>query len=636
MRDVMTEIKNTGHYEGEFPVKRKDGTIFQAFYTYGILNNIDSKMVGLVGVSMDITERMHAEEELRKKDIMLSGLSIATSILLTETDLNYAINQTLDLLGEATRLDRIYIFKNHDSEEGEHFTSLLYSWSQDTALSLKSDPDLQQRPYDPILSRWYDVLSGGHPIKGPVRSFPDAERTVMESKNTKSLMVVPIMIKGQFWGFIGFDDCHSERIWYGVEVSILMAAAASIGGAIARKHTEDELKKAKEIAESAAKAKSDFLANMSHEIRTPMNAVIGLADLILETDLTFEQRNYLEIIRSSGDSLLSVINDILDFSKVDSGIVELESRPFELKRCVEDSMNLVRTIAYKKSLDLTYTIDKSTPQAIMGDSGRLQQILANLLSNAVKFTDNGTISVSVYSEKLNGICHEMHFEVKDAGIGIPEDKMSRLFQPFTQVDSLNTRRYGGTGLGLAISKKLVELMGGRIWADSQLGKGSTFHFTILADATTIPVSCMKAETEEEGGHAEDRNQVLRILLAEDNIVNQMVMLKMLKKLGYHADVVANGEDVLRSLELQSYDLILMDVQMPEMDGFEAARAIRKLWPSADQPKIVAITAYALKGDREKCLDAGMDDYISKPVKLEDLAEMLAKIRSNNTPSKAYY
>ena len=215
-----------------------------------------------------------------------------------------------------------------------------------------------------------------------------------------------------------------------------------------------------------------------------MNAVIGLADLILETDLTLEQRDYLEIIRSSGESLLSIINDILDFSKVDGGIVELESLPFELKRCVEDSLNLVRTIASKKSLDLTHTIDESTPQIIMGDPGRLQQVLANLLSKAVKFTDKGAISVAVYSEKLKGTYHEIHFEVKDTGIGIPEDNMSRLFQPFIQVDSSTTRRYGGTGLGLAISKKLVELMGGRIWAESQLGKGSTFRFTILADAIT--------------------------------------------------------------------------------------------------------------------------------------------------------
>jgi PAS domain S-box-containing protein len=633
MRDVMDRIKDDGHYEREFPSRRKDGTIFQAFFTYSILNNIDSKMVGLVAVIMDITERMQAEEELRKKDIMLGGLSVATSILLTETDLGYAIDQTLELLGDATKSDLIVIFENHDSEEGEHFLHLLYSWSKNPALSLKDDPDLQQLLYDPILSRWHDVLSGGHPIKGLVRTFPEAERMLIGSRNVKSLIAAPIMMNGHFWGFIAFGDCHLERDWAGIEVSILMAAAASIGGAIARKHAEEELKRAKDIAESAAKAKSDFLANMSHEIRTPMNAVIGLADLLLETDLTLEQRNYLETIRSSGDSLLSVINDILDFSKVDSGIVELVCRPFELKRCIEASLNLVRTIASKKGLDLTYAIDESTPRAIVGDPGRLQQILANLLSNAVKFTDRGSISVSISSEKLNGICHEIHIAVKDTGMGIPEDEMDRLFQPFTQMDSSTTRRYGGTGLGLTISKKLVELMGGRVWAESQLGQGSTFHFTILADAAPImPVSGMRSKVEWERGPIANGSRVLRILLAEDNVVNQMVMIKMLNKLGYQADVVASGQEVLRSLERQPYDLILMDVQMPEMDGFEAARAIRKLWPSADQPKIIAITAYALKGDREKCLDAGMDDYLSKPVKLEDLAEKLSRIGQNDSPA----
>ncbi|HSD57967.1 MAG TPA: ATP-binding protein, partial [Methanotrichaceae archaeon] len=287
---------------------------------------------------------------------------------------------------------------------------------------------------------------------------------------------------------------------------------------------------------------------------------------------------------------MEIINGILDFSKMDKEKIELECQPFDLARVLEDSLDLVAVEAKEKDLKLIHFIDKNTPSTIIGDATRVRQVLINLLSNAVKFTDKGEISVSARARQLAGDRYEILFSVKDSGIGILKERMDRLFQPFSQVDMSNTRRYGGTGMGLAISRKLVEMMGGKIWAESEPGIGSTFYFTILAYGSfREPLGGQKPVCQKEAGAKTDQGQKLRILLAEDNPVNQKVMLRMLNKLGYSADVVADGKEVLQALERQPYDLVLMDVQMPEMDGIEATREIRQKWP-ATGPKIVAITA----------------------------------------------
>jgi CheY-like chemotaxis protein len=321
--------------------------------------------------------------------------------------------------------------------------------------------------------------------------------------------------------------------------------------------------------------------------------------------------------------LLSVINEILDFSKIEGGKMELECQPFHLRECIAVAVDLVKAAADQKGLVIKYGLNEAIPAYFKGDVTRLRQILVNLLSNAVKFTQDGTIEISVTANPMqstNGMQYELHFSVSDTGIGIPADKLDRLFQSFSQVDSTTTRKYGGTGLGLAISRRLVELMGGEIWVVSRPELGSTFHFTIIAEeAEGISDSGDSCATRAKT-QSRRKKGPQRILLAEDNAINQMVAIQMLKRLGYSADVAGNGLEVLQALDRQPYDVVLMDVQMPEMDGLVAAQEIRKLWPRG--PRIIAITAYALKGDRERCLAAGMDDYISKPIVIDELRRVL--------------
>ena len=415
--------------------------------------------------------------------------------------------------------------------------------------------------------------------------------------------------------------------------AVLVAMGFSLSSRFRRVHDElDQLRlsleeqvhkrtvallEAKDEALAASRVKSEFLANMSHEIRTPLNAVIGMTGLLQETTpLTAKQRDYLETVQTSGDALLALITDILDFSKMEAGMVEIERTPFRLAWVLGQSLEIVAPLAARQGIALRHTIAEGTPEAMVGDHARTRQVLVNLLSNAVKFTLDGQVRVDLSTRTVDDGRIEAHFAVTDTGIGIAEEDMGRLFVAFQQLDGSLTRAHGGAGLGLAISKQLTELMGGAIWAESTPGQGSTFHFTIVGEAARPPRRPAAADRDLA------RRRPLRILLAEDDPVNQHVTLALLAHLGYRADFAFNGQEVLHALASQSYDVVLMDIQMPEIDGLETTRRIRQL-PASRQPRVLALTAHAMSGDRERCLAAGMDGFLSKPLKLAHLEAALA-------------
>jgi signal transduction histidine kinase/CheY-like chemotaxis protein len=393
----------------------------------------------------------------------------------------------------------------------------------------------------------------------------------------------------------------------------------------ALQQAEERLRRDKEEAEATSNAKGEFLAYMSHEIRTPVNGVIGMTRLALATQPNLEQKEYLEVIEASASALLKIINDVLDFSKVEARKLHLEHVPFDLRQNLQQTLRLFAARAREKGIELRESINAPIPDALVGDPGRLQQILVNLLENALKFTPSGTVTVSIRALEQNASDIKLKFSVADTGMGIPKEKHALIFEAYKQADGSTTRNFGGTGLGLSICSELVALMNGEIWVESEPEKGSCFYFTAV-----LGVREERAEPNAQSGpiDAFSEKMPMKVLLVEDNPINQRLALRLLEKRGHHVTVAGNGREALETLErfAWNFDAVLMDIQMPEMDGLEATREIRRLesFGTGHLP-IIAVTAHALKRDRERCLGAGMDNYVSKPIDSELLLRLLQDI-----------
>ncbi len=596
--------------------------------TIGEAHIEEGKCLYLFGTIQDINEAVNRENQLIQKEQMLSAISKATDELLSNRNLKVAISNSLELIGKAADVDRVYYWENSKAEDGSTLTSQRFEWSADEVEPQINNPDLQDVPIN-FFGEFVEPMENNEVFQAILSKMPESSSTreFLAEQNIKSILAIPIFTEEGFWGFIGYDDCKMEREWSQAELSLLKSFANSISNAIDRNFLERNLIESKEIAEKASLAKSEFLANMSHEIRTPLNGIIGFTDLLLKTELNDVQDQYIGIVNQSATTLLNIINDILDFSKIEAGKLELDISKTDIFELAGQATDVVSYQAQKKGVEMLLNLEKELPRFVHIDDIRLKQILINLLGNAVKFTKEGEIELKIQPlEDLPDGYKLIRFEVRDTGIGISEENQKKIFDAFSQEDGSTTKQYGGTGLGLTISNKLLAMMGSELKLISQLEKGSRFYFD-------IPLKT------ENGNYIKktDTDFIKKVLVVDDNENNRLILREMFSLKNIQMDEATNGFDALQKIENNGdYDTVLMDLNMPYMDGLETAAKIRNNF-SQEKTNLPIMLLHSSADDdyiHKKCKELSIQIKLSKPIKIKALYDSLAQLNHRKPVQKA--
>jgi len=574
---------------------------------------------GYFAVIREVTSLIEQRFSIRHKEQALIASAIANESLLKNRNIVHAAGIGLRELGLAMKVDRCYMFRTKWSEElQENVANQLLEWTNDFTAPQINNPDLQNVPFS-MTQSFMDALLENKPFVCIVSQLEDISlRELLSMQNILSLVALPIWIKEELWGFVGFDDCQSERTWSSADVSILASFATSIANAITRGKNEEDLEKARIEAEMANRAKSMFLSNITHEIRTPLHGVVGYTEMLSSHPFAHPEDEYFNNLKLSANILYELINNILDLSKIEAGVFEMSMENYLLADIIKSAVGSVSYLLQSSGNDLVTRFDESQlPEVVYVDSTRLKQILVNLLSNALKFSSNSTVELDI-SMNSEGLC----FTIKDQGIGISEEQIQRLFTPFTQFDSSLSKKYQGSGLGLSITRHILNLMGSEPRVESIQGQGSTFSFTLPAKSIEVRQQQQPAPLVTTTDLADVR---LEIMVVEDNRLNMLLAEAVLRDIapGIRIHKASNGMEAIQLIENGlAPDLIFMDLQMPIIDGFETTKIIRELYHAP--VRIVALTASAISEVRDQCLASGMDDFLTKPFTRDQIAQLLQR------------